>query len=223
MAIGAPTLMGPAVSAPTVNVTGAGAAGAAAGAGGFSAALGAVAPWLMLAGAVSGAIGSYYSAKSQQYQLRSQASTLRFQSAMSDINARAMEFEAQNILRAGERQIGMYTQRAGQIRGATRASMAARGGVLGEGSNVEIQASQDLAKEIDVMTINANTVRAAAAARTQMVNIQNQALLQRVSAAGFEGAARTIQPLGAAATSLLGSASSAAPMFYPGLSASRKS
>lgn len=193
----------------------------AAGAGGFGGMMGTMAPWLMAAGAIQGAIGSYYSAKSQQYQLRSQASSLRFQSAMSDINARAAEFEAQSLSRAGQRQIGLYTQRAGQIRGATRASLAARGGVLGEGSNVELQASQDLAKEIDVLAINANTVRAVAAARTQVVNLQNQALLQRVSAEGAEGSARTINPYLAAFGSLLGSASTVAPVFYRDMSRDR--
>lgn len=163
-------------------------------------------PWMAIAGAVQSAIGSYYSAKSQQYQLESQASTLRFQKSMSELNARAAEMQAQTLMMAGQRQLGAYTMRAGQQRGATRAALAARGGALGEGSNLEAQASQELVKEIDTLTINANTVRAAEAARMQQVNLQNQALLQGTSAANVQAAASTINPFASAFTSLLGSA-----------------
>lgn len=181
---------------------------------GLGSAFSKMSPWLAVAGAVQSAIGSYYQAKSAQIQAKSQASTLQFQQDISQLNARQAEFQAQNILLAGERQAGQYTMRAGQLKGSTRASLAARGGVLSEGSNLEVMASQDLAKEIDTLTINANTVRAAEAARLQKTNYMNQALMQGVSAQNALASAESINPFMSAATSLLGSATSIGGQWF---------
>lgn len=167
-----------------------------------------VSPMLGIMGAVNSAIGSYYQAKSQQYQLQSQALSAEFQKSMSQINARQAEYQAQSLLQVGERQIGQLTMRYGKAKGARRASVAASGVSLGVGSAAEVEASQDIAKEIDVLTINANAVRAAEEARLRGVGFQNQALLQGVSAQNLAASAGTISPFGAAGTSLLGSAAS---------------
>lgn len=186
--------------------------------GGFMSSLGSaftkMSPWMAVAGAVQSAIGSYYQVKSQKLQIESQASSLQFQQSLSEINARQAEFQAQNILLAGERQAGQYTMQAGQRMGSTRAALAARGGVLSEGSNLEVMASQELAKEIDTLTINANTVRAAEAARTQRVNYMNQSLMQGVSAANMLASGSSISPFTSAATSLLGSATSIGGQWF---------
>lgn len=171
-------------------------------------------PILGIAGAVNSAIGTYYSAKAQQYQLESQSETLKFQSEMSKINQRGAEFSAQTIMQAGERQAGAVSMKYGQTKGAAKARMAAAGGVIGEGSSREIIATTDLMKEIDMLTINANTVRAAEAARTQAVNYGNQSLLQGVSAANLASSADSISPFGAAGTSLLGSATPLMNSWY---------
>jgi hypothetical protein len=84
-----------------------------------------VGPILAIAGMASSAIGAYYSAKTQQYQLNSQALTMDFQKSMSELNAKNAEFTAQTILESGQRQIGAATMRAGNVKGAARASMAA--------------------------------------------------------------------------------------------------
>lgn len=171
-------------------------------------------PILSISGAVNSAIGAYYSAKTAQYQLESQSETLKFQSEMSKINQRAAEFQAQTIMQAGERQAGAVGLKYGQMKGAAKTRMAAAGGVIGEGSNREIIASSDLMKEIDMLTINANTVRAAEAARTQSVNYGNQALLQGVSAGNLASSASSISPLGGAATTLLGGATTLMNAWY---------
>jgi len=171
-------------------------------------------PILGISGSINSAIGAYYSAKTAQYQLESQSETMKFQSEMSKINQRAAEFQAQNIMQAGERQAGVVSMRYGQAKGTAKTRMAAAGGVIGEGSNREIIASSDLMKEIDMLTINANTVRAAEAARTQAVNYGNQSLLQGVSAANLSSSAGSISPFGSAGTSLLGSATSLMNAWY---------
>lgn len=167
-----------------------------------------------VAGAVQGAIGSYYNAKSQQLQLESQASSLEFQADMSRLNAVQAEFTAQQIMRAGNLKQGQVSLRAGKIKSSQRASMAARGIDLGVGSAVETIATTDLMKEIDMLTVNSETVRSAEAARLQRQNYMTQAAIQDVSSENLYASSRTISPSMAATSSLLGSAGSVANAWY---------
>lgn len=155
---------------------------------------------LNIGSAVTGAVGSYWSAKSAKSQAESQA-------RLSDINARVLELGAQNELISGQKEIAALTLQAGQLKSRQRVALAANGVDLGEGSAAELQASSDLMKEIDMNTVAANAVRSAWGYRSQAVNEQNNALMKRATAAG-------IRPGNAAMTSLLGSAGSVAASFY---------
>jgi len=167
-----------------------------------------------IGGAVTGAIGSYYAAQSQKAQLDSQASSMRFQSDISELNAAQAEFTAQQIMRAGNLKQGQISLRAGKIKSSQRASMAARGIDLGVGSAVETIATTDLMKEIDMLTVNADTVRSAESARQQRQNYLTASAMQDVSASNLAGSASTISPFMAAGTSILGSAGSVANAWY---------
>ena len=167
-----------------------------------------------IGGAVTGAIGSYYAAQNQKAQLESQASSMRFQSDISELNAAQAEFTAQQILRAGQQKQGQIGLRAGKIKSSQRASMAARGIDLGVGSAVETIATTDLMKEIDMLTVNADTVRSAESARQQRQNYLTASAMQDVSASNLAGSASTISPFMAAGTSILGSAGSVANAWY---------
>ena len=167
-----------------------------------------------VAGAVQGAIGSYFNAKSQALQLESQSSSLAFQADMSRLNAVQAEFTAQQIMRAGNLKQGQVSLRAGKIKSSQRASMAARGIDLGVGSAVETIATTDLMKEIDMLTVNSETVRSAEAARLQRQNYLTQAAIQDVSSENVLASSRTISPTMAATSSLLGSASSVASAWF---------
>lgn len=167
-----------------------------------------------VAGAVQGAIGSYFNAKSQALQLESQSSSLAFQADMSRLNAVQAEFTAQQIMRAGNLKQGQVSLRAGKIKSSQRASLAARGIDLGVGSAVETIATTDLMKEIDMLTVNSETVRSAEAARLQRQNYLTQAAIQDVSSENVMASSRTISPTMAATTSLLGSASSVANAWF---------
>ena len=156
-------------------------------------------------GAINSAIGAYYQAENQKIQLKMQANNLKFQAGMSRINAQAAERTAQDIMRAGETQVGRYTMQAGQARAGAVASMAGRGYQIGKGSSREMLASMDLVKEIDMMTINANTMRQATAARTQAFNYATQATMSGLSAQNLMGMSGTINPALSVSTSLLGS------------------
>lgn len=194
------------------------------------------APILAIGGAIQSAVGSYYAAQTQQYQIQSQASekryqikaqqydnesklstsryqassqktglsaklaetfyqlesnainletessTAMFQSGISAMNARNAEANAQYILQAGQKEVAKITLRAGKIKSAQTASMAARGIALGEGSAAEVTATTDFMKESDALTINANSVRSAAAQRIQAANFEAQSRMQGVAA-----------------------------------------
>ncbi|MDZ7789735.1 MAG: hypothetical protein U5L08_04425 [Xanthomonadales bacterium] len=151
-------------------------------------------------GAFSSAVGSYYGAKSQQTQLDLQAD-------LSDVNSRIAELGAQSVLRQGQREVGRVTMQAGQLKSRQRASMAANGVDLTEGSAAELQASTDIMKEIDASTVESNAIRSAWGYRTQAVSQQNQALGDRATAG-------SISPFGNAASSLLTSATGLASSWY---------
>lgn len=155
---------------------------------------------MMGAGAVNSAIGAYYGAASQKRALGLQA-------GLDDANARVAEIGAQQELIRGQSQLDQANLRAGAIKGSQRAALAANGVVLTEGSAPEILTSTDVMKTVDDNTITMNALRAAWGYRTQETNDQNDALMKRAGAAG-------ISPMGAAATSLLGSAGSVASTWY---------
>ena len=158
-------------------------------------------------GLIAGVTGSIMSAYGAFSAARSTKQNLEYQAKMSEINARMAEGQAQSILYAAEREIGQVGLRAGKVKSSQKASQAARGIVLGEGNAAEEVATTDLMKEIDSITINANAVRAAEAARMQSVNYSNSALVGNATAQG-------ISPMSAAGTSLMTSASTVASSWY---------
>lgn len=152
------------------------------------------------AGAASSALGAYYGAKSQKQSLELQAN-------LADINARMSESSAQQTLLTGQRDEQKSRIATANLKGTQRASMAANGIDLGEGSATQILTSTDVMGEIDANTIQANAVRSAWGYRTQGVNQTNQALTSRASAGA-------INPGQSAMTSLLGSAGTVAGNWY---------
>ncbi len=152
------------------------------------------------AGAASSAVGAYYSAKSTK-------ASLNLQADLADINARMSESAAQSTLLTGQRQEQQSRIATANLKGTQRASMAANGIDLGEGTAAQVLTSTDVLGEVDANTIQANAVRAAWGQRAQGVNQTNQALMSRASA-------DTINPTTASFTSLLGSAGSVATSWY---------
>jgi len=152
------------------------------------------------AGAASSAVGSYYSAQSQKTALGLQAN-------LSDINARMSESAAQATLLTGQREEQRSDIATANLKGTQRASMAANGIDLGEGTANQILTTTDVMGQVDANTIQANAVRSAWGYRTQAANQTNQANMSRASASA-------ISPLTSATTSLLGSAGSVASNWY---------
>jgi hypothetical protein len=152
------------------------------------------------AGAASSALGAYYGAQSSK-------ATLNFNADLADINARVAESAAQASLLTGEREEQRSMISTANLKGTQRASLAANGVDLGEGSAANILTTTDVMGEADANTIHANAIRQAFGYRTQSVNQSNQAMMSRASASA-------IDPLTAGATSLLGSAGQVAGNWY---------
>ncbi len=159
-------------------------------------------------GGINSAIGGYFAAKSQQYQDKSQALNLGYQADMAAINSRSAEYSAQSTLEAGKSQVANMTMAAGQQAASTTATMAAHGIRLGVGSAAEITASQNIVKDVNMYTIDANATRAAAQDRTQATNFSNQSLMDRTGAVNANRSASSVSPFSAMTSSLLTSASS---------------
>lgn len=171
-------------------------------------------PMLSVVGAIGSAFSSYYAAKSQQYQLESQAMTMQFQKDIAGINARQAEVNAQSVLFARDQQMASATLKYGKVKGAQRAAMAANGGTIGVGSNVDLEATTELMKEIDKNIINSSAVRAAENQRIQAQNYKTSAVMAGISADNLRTSASSISPFGGAFTSLLTSATSISGTMY---------
>jgi hypothetical protein len=151
-------------------------------------------------GAVGSMAGSYYAAKSAK-------SNLKFQSKMAEINARIADMGSRNEILKGQRESGRLTSKAGQVKRAQRAQLAANGVDLGVGSAVELQASTDIVKEMDALTIQANALRAAWGFKQEGLNFQNAAAIGNANA-------NSVSPAASAFGSLVTSAPRVAEAWY---------
>ena len=75
------------------------------------------------------------------------------------------EAAAYYALDQGQKRVGAVTMKYGQVKGAQRARLAANRVGLGDGSAAELQASTDLMKEIDALTISADATANPSATR----------------------------------------------------------
>jgi hypothetical protein len=156
-----------------------------------------------LTGALLGAVGSFYAVQGQQAALRSQASSYEHQGVMSNIEARNAEMDAQQAFEVGRREKAALTFGQGAERGAMKVEQGASGTELGAGSNAEALASQRFLHQLDSMTLDANTIRAANASRTRATALRNEGLLAGASAANLQGTAGSLSPGFAATSSFL--------------------
>lgn len=103
----------------------------------------------------------------------------------SRINARMMEEAADDALARGER-LELQSQREyGQLKGAARASMAARNLALDEGTPAAVLAGIDLVGREEAAIIRENALREARGYQTQAYNY-------RATRPGFGGVGRTL-------------------------------
>ena len=125
--------------------------------------------------------------QAQIYEIQADVSRSRIQVANAQANlarknAQLMERQYQQTLYASERAIVQKTAEAGRVKASQRASLAANGIAIGEGSAAELQASTDLIKEIDVNQMKTNALQQAWGYRFQASNYE-------LAAIGYEGTA----------------------------------
>ena len=155
---------------------------------------------LMGAGVAMQTVGARSAAIGQQNALNGQAD-------LQETNARLYELGAQSSILAGQRQANQIQLKAGAVKGAQRASMAANGIDLGSDSAVNVLTSTDVMKEVDVNTTMANALRTAWGYKNQETNAQNDALIKR-------SAANAINPNQQALTTLIAGAGQVAGNWY---------
>jgi hypothetical protein len=136
-----------------------------------------------------------------------QQSVLNYQSGVTNANAELAELRAQDATRQGVLSEMDLRSRVKQVKGQQRAAFAANGVALNEGSPVQVAASTDWVRDVDIATIRNNAARSAFGYRTQGANATAQAR-------GYAAGAGTINPSQSAITSLLGSAGSISQKWY---------
>lgn len=156
---------------------------------------------LSAVGAVSQAIGAYYSAKSQR-------SSLKHQAALGEVNAKLSELGARSALLQGQRQEQASKLQYAQLKSRQRVAMAANGIDVGAGGTAQrLLDSTEMLSEWDAIEIQRNALQAAWGHRMQATNARGAAAMASAGASG-------ISPGGAAATSLIGSAAPIARQWY---------
>lgn len=130
-----------------------------------------------------------------------------YQSQVAKNNAQLAEWQAQDATMRGQTAEGVQRSKTAQLKGAQRASLAARGLALDEGSPLDILTTTDYMGERDALTIRDNASREAWALREQgKGNTANASLL--AARAGAEN------PLMSGATTFLTSGGSVASSWY---------
>ena len=142
--------------------------------------------------------GPFLAYKSAKYEKRS----LQMQADIANLQSASFHTAADDAKRAGLQQAAAIGYQAGQAKSSTRVRQAASGvRVGGSGSSAEVLASIDVAKEMQVNQVIANSVAASWGYRRTAVDYSNKAL-------SYECAAKGISPWAAAITNLVSSLTS---------------
>ena len=146
-------------------------------------AIGAIGVGTSVGRSIGNAVGGYLEA-------RGKASALRSQAAVSEANARVMQFGVEQAFRAGEAQVAAIGLKQAETKAAQRNAFAANGVAVGVGSTAEVMASTDLQAAVDKMTAKQNALAQAWGYRRQRMMSIAQAEGQRVMASATSRAGR---------------------------------
>lgn len=153
-----------------------------------------------VAGSVFSAVGSMQQAQAAQDQAN-------YNAAVAENNAKIAEYQAQDAQQRGELEAQRVQREAAQVRGAQRATMAARGLSLGEGTPLSLLEQTEYFGAVDTATARTNAAKEAWASRVQKTNYETEAMSNRATA-------RSINPLMAGASSLISGAGKVADKWY---------
>lgn len=160
----------------------------------------AIAPYLMAAGTVVTAYGA-------SEQAQSQKDLARYNSQVATNNATLAEYEALDATKRGDEEAAAIRRNSDMLKGSQRASMAAKGLDLAEGTAAELQDQTEFFALTDMATAKNNAARQAWGNRTQGLNYRNESGKQT-------SISNSINPLMAAGTTLLTGAGQVANKWY---------
>jgi hypothetical protein len=145
------------------------------------------------------AISAGMQASSAYSGARAQKNALNSQAGVYDSNAQVALWQQEQAIQDGIVAENQSREKTAQLKSTQRASLAANGVDLGEGSANDILAGTDLIGGQDAAQIRLNAMR-------QAWGYENSAIASKNQAAGARAAANQINPTMAVATSLLNSA-----------------
>jgi hypothetical protein len=156
--------------------------------------------YITAAGVAVNAIGAYGSANAQK-------NAYAYQSQVAAQNAQIANQQASQAIINGQTAEQNVRLQGAQVMGSQRASMAANGVDLGEGSANEALTTTKYMTERDALTTKDNALRQAWGYQVQAVNATNEGRMDSY-------ASDSISPGMAAFTSLLGGASTLSKQYY---------
>lgn len=127
------------------------------------------------AGTVASAYGAYSKGKAEQTAYQLQALVARNNAEMAD-------WQATDAMKRGVTAVNTHQMKVAQLRGTQRASMAARGIDLGQGSALDILTDTEFMGAIDANTIKDNAEKEAWGYRMQAANYTSNSQLLNLKA-----------------------------------------
>lgn len=152
------------------------------------------------AGALATSYGTYQQKKGERYAMEAQAQ-------VADNNKQIATWQAEDAITRGQSEVQRQGLKVAALKGTQRASLAARGLDLGEGSALDILTDTDFMGKIDANTLEDNAGKEAWAYRTQASNYGSDAAILRQGAGN-------INPGRSASASLLTGAGKVASSWY---------
>lgn len=164
-------------------------------------------PWLALGGLATQGVGAAFSGIGAMNQAAGQKGALEYQAQIAQNNAQIAGDKSEFAVQIGNTQIQSSQINTANTFGAQRAAMAANGIDLGEGSATDVLATTKYLGDRDALTIKDNAARQAWAYQTEAQNFSAEGQYD-------SSVAKSISPLMAGASSLLGGATSVAKSIY---------
>ena len=146
-------------------------------------------------GLLSGALGSYQEARSQQLRTKSLGLQLKHQEDMMRFNIRQNESQAQWLEKVFNNQYQAKTLDMGSRKSTAKTTFASRGVDLTVGSTKDAFVSSDVLNAIEKLTMNSNRVRSITNQRLKGVGMGIKADMLGLSASNMFATARTIDPI----------------------------
>jgi hypothetical protein len=155
---------------------------------------------MMVAGLVTSTTGAYNKSKTDK-------AAYEYQAQVQKNNAQLGEWQAKDAIERGQQAENAHRMKVAQMKGSQRASMAARGLDLTEGSALNVLSDTDFMGDMDALVIRDNAAREAWGLREKAKGNKADSML-------LQGRANAENPTMAATSSLLTGAGSVASSWY---------